>query len=128
MELRPLLGNRIYGCDDCQLVCPWNKFAEKTRIDDFRTRHELDRATLADLFVWSEKEFLDNTEGSPIRRIGYERWCRNIAVALGNALRCRLDEETRKRILTILSEKRGQVSEMVTEHIDWALNQTEKSH
>lgn len=128
VELRPLLGNRIYGCDDCQLVCPWNKFAEKTRIDDFRTRHELDRATLADLFVWSEKEFLDNTEGSPIRRIGYERWCRNIAVALGNALRCRLDEETRKRILTILSEKRGQVSEMVTEHIDWALNQTEKSH
>ncbi len=128
VEFRPLLGNRIYGCDDCQLVCPWNKFAEKTRIDDFSVRHALDSAMLADLFAWSETEFLNNTEGSPIRRIGYERWCRNIAVALGNAFGGRLDEETRKRILTILSEKRTQVSGMVAEHIDWALNQSEKSH
>lgn len=128
VELRPLLGNRIYGCDDCQLVCPWNKFAEKTRIGDFSARHALDSAMLADLFAWSETEFLNNTEGSPIRRIGYERWCRNIAVALGNALRSGPDEKLRKRILTILSEKRIHVSEMVTEHIDWALNHSEKSH
>lgn len=128
VEFRPLLGNRIYGCDDCQLVCPWNKFAEKTHINDFSVRHELDNSTLADLFAWTEKEFLDNTQGSPIRRIGYECWCRNIAVALGNALRSKLDEEVGKRILDVLSDKRTQVSEMVDEHIAWALTQSDKNH
>lgn len=128
VEFRPLIGNRIYGCDDCQLVCPWNKFAEKTRIDDFRTRHELDSATLAGLFAWTEKEFLNYTEGSPIRRIGYDCWCRNIAVGLGNALRGKLDAESRKLILNALSGKRKQASEMVTEHIDWALNQSDKKY
>lgn len=128
VEFRSLMGNRIYGCDDCQLVCPWNKFAEKTHIDDFSVRHELDSATLCDLFAWTEKEFLHNTEGSPIRRIGYECWCRNIAIALGNALRSKLDDETGKQILNVLSEKRKHASEMVTEHIDWAMNQSNESH
>lgn len=128
VEFRPLLGNRIYGCDDCQLCCPWNKFAQKAQIDDFRVRHGLDRATLLNVFAWTEKEFLDNTEGSPIRRIGYERWCRNIAIALGNALRSELDEGIRKQILASLFEKRKRVSEMVAEHIDWALSQSENSH
>jgi epoxyqueuosine reductase len=85
VELRRLLGNRIYGCDDCQLVCPWNKFAARAAHPDFKVRHGLDAARLAELFAWSEQEFLARTEGSAIRRIGYERWLRNIAVALGNA-------------------------------------------
>ncbi|HSN01486.1 MAG TPA: tRNA epoxyqueuosine(34) reductase QueG, partial [Rudaea sp.] len=85
VELRPLIGNRIYGCDDCQLVCPWNKFAKKSVEPDFAVRHGLDGAALAELFGWSEAEFLARTEGSAIRRIGHEQWLRNIAVALGNA-------------------------------------------
>src|SRR5207244_10133969 len=84
-DLRPLLGNRIYGCDDCQLVCPWNRFARLTVEPDFRVRHGLDAASLVELFAWDEDEFLRKTEGSAIRRIGHERWLRNIAVALGNA-------------------------------------------
>jgi epoxyqueuosine reductase len=87
VELRPLLGNRIFGCDDCQAVCPWNRFAQYSQEDDFRPRNGLDAADLVELFSWSEQEFLERTEGSAIRRIGHSIWLRNIAVALGNALR-----------------------------------------
>src|SRR5208337_5653162 len=87
LEFRRLMGNRIYGCDDCQLVCPWNKFARPIAEKDFSTRNGLDRAQLVALFSWSEAQFLDRTRGSAIRRIGYERWLRNVAVALGNAPR-----------------------------------------
>jgi epoxyqueuosine reductase len=84
-DLRPLVGNRIFGCDDCQLACPWNKFAVRNEEPDFRARNDLEHATLAQLFAWDEAQFLQRTEGSAIRRAGYEGWLRNIAVALGNA-------------------------------------------
>jgi len=120
VEFRADMGNRIYGCDDCQLVCPWNRFAKNTKEQDFFSRHQLDSADLIDLFNWDEATFLKNTEGSAIRRIGYQRWLRNIAVALGNAP---YSEET----LDCLRKKKPHVSEMVTEHIDWAMNkQTSK--
>src|SRR5690606_16550561 len=86
VELRTEMGNRIYGCDDCQLACPWNKYAQRSPLPDFEPRGALSEATLLQLWAWSEEEFLRHTEGSPIRRIGYERWQRNLAVALGNAL------------------------------------------
>jgi epoxyqueuosine reductase len=114
-EFRPMLGNRIYGCDDCQLVCPWNKFAHNSEENDFRTRHGLDTAKLIDLFLWTENEFLQKTEGSAIRRIGYESWLRNIAVALGNAT---ADEETIKA----LKSRKQHESAIVREHVAWALN------
>ncbi len=113
-ELRPLIGNRIFGCDDCQLVCPWNKFAKTTDEPDFRTRNNLDKATLVDLFAWTEEEFLQRTEGSPIRRSGYARWLRNLAIALGNA------PKTPDVIAALLS-KRDINDAMVREHIEWAL-------
>jgi len=113
-ELRPLMGNRIYGCDDCQLVCPWNRFAQATPETDFLPRHELDNATLLELFAWSEDDFLKRTEGSPIRRIGYECWLRNIAVALGNA-------PADKKIEKALSEKLDHPSALVREHVTWSL-------
>ncbi len=120
-ELRPLLGNRIYGCDDCQLVCPWNKYARKTTLPDFAPRNGLDSAHLMELFSWSEEEFFKRTEGSPIRRIGYECWLRNIAIALGNASAC---ESTR----FALQERAEHASELVREHVRWALTeQTRKS-
>ena len=112
--LRPLIGNRIFGCDDCQLVCPWNKFAKKTDEPDFRARNDLDKASLADLFAWSEEEFLQRTEGSAIRRSGYQRWLRNIAIALGNA-------PTTPEVLTALESRRDEPDGMVREHIMWAL-------
>lgn len=112
--LRPLVGNRIYGCDDCQLVCPWNKFAAATSEPDFQPRHGLADVQLIELFGWSEADFLERTAGSAIRRIGYERWLRNIAVALGNA-------PFDARIVSALEEKRAVVSEMVREHVEWAL-------
>jgi len=115
-ELRPLMGNRIFGCDDCQLVCPWNKFAKTTREADFYPRHQLDNTTLLELFAWDKATFLKNTEGSAIRRATYQGWLRNIAVALGNAP---YDEKTIKA----LEEKLPTVSELVQEHIDWALQQ-----
>ena len=115
-DLRPLIGNRIYGCDDCQLVCPWNKFATPTPETDFLPRHDLDRSTLIDLFAWSEDEFLRRTEGSPIRRIGYERWLRNIAVAMGNAPRS-------EAIVNALASRREHPSPLVREHVEWALTQ-----
>ncbi|MEO6263740.1 MAG: tRNA epoxyqueuosine(34) reductase QueG [Luteimonas sp.] len=113
-ELRPLIGNRIFGCDDCQLVCPWNKFAKKTDEPDFRARNDLDRATLAQLFAWSEEEFLQRTEGSAIRRSGYERWLRNIAVALGNA-------PAAPDVLAALDSRRDSENAVVREHVHWAL-------
>lgn len=115
VELRPLIGNRIYGCDDCQLFCPWNKFAKHTNEKEFHPRHRLDSAQLLDLFAWTEAEFLRYTEGSAIRRIGYECWLRNIAVALGNAPR---DE----KIIAALQEKLHHPSELVREHVEWALS------
>ncbi len=116
VELRRALGNRIYGCDDCQLVCPWNKFARTAAHPDFKVRHGLDRARLTDLFVWTEAEFAQRMRGSAIYRIGYERWSRNIAVALGNAPRSEL-------VRTSLLARRDQASTLLREHIDWALEQ-----
>lgn len=114
--LRPLIGNRIFGCDDCQLVCPWNKFAKTTDEPDFRARNDLDNATLADLFAWTEAEFLQRTEGSAIRRSGYARWLRNIAIALGNA-------PTTPQTIAALRSKREIDDAMVREHVEWALKQ-----
>jgi len=114
MELRPFIGNRIFGCDDCQLVCPWNRFARPTQDADFAPRHDLDAPELIGLFSWSEAEFLKYTEGSAIRRIGYECWLRNIAVALGNA-------PTDETIVHALTSRREHVSEIVREHVQWAL-------
>jgi epoxyqueuosine reductase len=113
-----LIGNRIYGCDDCQLVCPWNRFAQPSAEPDFAPRHGLDSATLIELFAWSEAEFLQRTEGSAIRRIGHECWLRNIAVALGNAPR----DTT---IIAVLRSRMEHPSELVREHVAWALNQQE---
>jgi len=114
IEFRPLMGNRIYGCDDCQLICPWNKFAKTTQVDDFNARENLDDIALLHLFSWSEEEFLKKTEGSPIRRIGYDCWQRNIAIALGNA-------DFSEEVITALTEKLTISSPMVAEHIEWAL-------
>lgn len=119
IDLRPLIGNRIYGCDDCQLVCPWNRFASTTTEQDFTVRHHLDNSSLTELFAWSEDEFLSQTEGSPIRRIGYERWLRNLAVALGNA-------KTEVVAVAALKARRDHPSPLVREHVDWALVQHEK--
>lgn len=112
--LRPQIGNRVYGCDDCQLVCPWNRFATRTREADFAPRHALDAATLAELSGWSESEFLDRTAGSAIRRIGHEAWLRNIAVALGNA-------PTTPTTVAALEARRDDPSALVREHAAWAL-------
>lgn len=114
--LRPLIGNRIYGCDDCQLVCPWNKFAQVTEEPDFHVRHGLDDITLVELFRWSAEEFETRLAGSPIRRIGYQQWLRNIAVGLGNA-------PYAEEIVTALRARLGDPSEMVREHVQWALEQ-----
>ena len=121
-ELRPLMGNRIYGCDDCQLVCPWNKFAQPTKEKDFDPRHNLGASQLLELFAWSDKDFMSRHEGSAIRRIGYERWVRNIAVALGNALRNENNSIAAKlEIKQALENKKAEVTPMVLEHIEWAL-------
>ena len=115
LELRPLMGNRIYGCDDCQLICPWNRFAQTSPEADFAARQGLDAPRLSELLQWSEAEFLRKLEGSPIRRIGYERWLRNIAVALGNM-------PPSAEIRALLQQRRNTIeSELVREHIDWAL-------
>lgn len=123
LELRPLMGNRIYGCDDCQLACPWNKFAQMTSLPDFLPRHGLDQASLLDLWSWSEEDFLSHHEGSPIRRIGYQAWLRNLAVGIGNALQTTaLSQSQKEQMRVALINKRATVSPMVQEHIDWALN------
>jgi len=113
-ELRPLMGNRIYGCDDCQLVCPWNKYARTTREADFAVRNGLDAARLVDLFAWTEEEFNRRLEGSAIRRIGHAQWLRNIAVALGNA-------PTSDAVIAALRARAGDPSPLVREHVAWAL-------
>ena len=113
---RKAIGNRIYGCDDCQLVCPWNKFARISAEGDFAVRNRLDGSTLVELFAWSESDFLSRTEGSAIRRIGYQSWLRNIAVALGNA-------STSIDVIAALESRRNDPSELVREHVTWALDQ-----
>ncbi len=113
--LRPLMGNRIYGCDDCQLVCPWNRFATSSLHPDFDVRHQLDSPALIELFTWSETEFLQKMEGSAIRRIGYERWQRNLAVAMGNA-------PQNDAIIACLEKRLPSASALVREHIQWALD------
>jgi epoxyqueuosine reductase len=115
VEYRPLIGNRVYGCDDCQLYCPWNRFARATREDDFHPRHDLDASTLLLLFGWSAEEFLHHTQGSAIRRIGYECWLRNVAVALGNA-------PSRPEVIAALRARAGHSSALVREHVHWALS------
>ncbi len=112
--LRPLLGNRVYGCDDCQLVCPWNKYAQRARLPDFDVRQGLDSASLVELFGWSQAEFEARHQGSAIRRIGYERWLRNIAVALGNA-------PTGAAVIEALQMRADHPSALVREHVRWAL-------
>ena len=124
VEFRKAIGNHIYGCDDCQLVCPWNRFSKPSDEKDFEVRHGLDAPELLQLFAWSENEFLQNMEGSAIRRIGYMQWLRNIAVAIGN-IRPR-DENHRQQLIQTLKDKRAGVNEMVQEHIDWALRELQK--
>lgn len=121
-ELRPLVGNRIFGCDDCQLVCPWNRYAHANQEDDFKPRHGLDTAGLLELFAWSQETFLAKTQGSAIRRAGYHGWLRNLAVALGNAAAKGKDGA---RISQALHSRLG-VSDLVDEHIHWALQQVRK--
>lgn len=115
-ELRPLMGNRVFGCDDCQLVCPWNKFAQPTEEKDFGPRHALDDQDLTSLFTWTEEEWLSRTEGSAIRRIGFERWLRNLAIGLGNA-------PTSPQVVSALRTWAGHESPLVREHVAWALAQ-----
>ena len=115
-ELRPLIGNRVFGCDDCQLVCPWNKFAKPTREEAFAPRHGLDGAKLAELFGWSEYEFLEKTEGMPIRRAGYAGFIRNLAVALGNAPHS-------AEVIAALEARAADPSPLVREHVAWALDE-----
>ena len=119
-ELRPLMGNRIYGCDDCQLVCPWNKYAKASNDPDFAVRNALDGAKLVELFAWTEEDFDRRFEGSPIRRIGHERWLRNIAVALGNA-------PATPEITAALRSRESHPSGLVREHVRWALSRQIRS-
>src|SRR6202789_711656 len=116
LEFRHAIRNRIYGCDDCQLVCPWNKFARPSAEKDFTVRHGLDHSQLTELFAWSEADFEEKTSGSAIRRIGYERWLRNLAVALGNA-------PTSPELIAALEGRAQHASELVREHVQWALSQ-----
>ncbi len=113
---RKMIGNRVYGCDDCQIICPWNKFAKNSEEDDFRVRRGLDAPTLIELFNWSERDFLRRTEGSAIRRIGYECWLRNIAVGLGNA-------SSDYATISALKQRENDPSALVREHVVWALKQ-----
>ena len=115
-SLRPLMGNRIFGCDDCQIVCPWNKFAERSPEDAFQPRHELDNADLIALFLWDETTWANKTEGSALRRIGFERWLRNIAIALGNA-------PASQGVVEALQSRAAYPSELVREHVSWALDE-----
>lgn len=120
LELRPLIGNRIFGCDDCQLICPWNKFAKFTDENDFLPRHQLNDRSLLELFNWNEPEFLKKTEGSAIRRTGYLGWLRNIAVALGNS-------QMTNEVVAALDAKKNHSSDLVVEHVIWALKQLQNT-
>jgi epoxyqueuosine reductase len=120
-ELRAPIGNRIYGCDDCQLTCPWNKFAQRATLPDFDARAPLAQPSLLELWAWSEADFLRHTEGSAIRRIGWRRWRRNLAVGLGNARRAEGDSEAGRAVSSALQAARDDAEPMVREHIDWAL-------
>jgi epoxyqueuosine reductase len=123
-ELRPLMGNRIFGCDDCQWVCPWNRFSQPSQERDFLPRNGLDAPQLVELFAWTEQEFLQRTEGSAIRRTGYSGWLRNIAVALGNV---DLDQASNPRqVIDALQQRRGHPSALVREHVEWALKTHQK--
>ncbi|WP_310344391.1 tRNA epoxyqueuosine(34) reductase QueG [Rhodoferax saidenbachensis] len=125
LELRPLMGNRIYGCDDCQLVCPWNKFAQRSALPDFDAREGLTGMQLATLLDWTEGTFLRHTEGSPIRRIGHVRWLRNVAVAMGNALHgAGLSVEQRAAMVQSLQRRTNHPDPLVQEHVQWALQHT----
>ncbi len=124
LELRRLIGNRIYGCDDCQLICPWNKFAKRSALPDFDERAGLTGQQLTTLFAWSEDDFLQNTEGSPIRRIGHERWLRNVAVAMGNALH----QADNPALRNGLNLRANDPSALVREHVLWALGSGELSN
>jgi epoxyqueuosine reductase len=123
LELRAAMGNRIYGCDDCQLACPWNKYARRATLPDFDARAPLDGATLLSLWQWDEAEFLRRTEGSAIRRIGHGRWRRNLAVALGNALRAGVTAGQGEGLREALQRERDAADALLREHIDWALSQ-----
>jgi epoxyqueuosine reductase len=125
VELRPLIGNRIYGCDDCQLVCPWNKYAQVTQEPDFAVRNGLDAISLIDAFAWTEDEFNRKLEGSAIRRIGHTQWLRNIAVAMGNALATLTNKTQRDAILQALQTRAEHPSEIVREHVAWAIDQSQ---
>lgn len=120
VEFRPLIGNRVFGCDDCQLVCPWNRYCHFTEEADFTPRHNLDQAALLELFNWSEDMFLRCTEGSPIRRTGYEGWLRNLAIGIGNSA----GGET---AITVLQNRLHEVSPMLQEHIRWAIAQLQQA-
>ncbi len=120
VELRPLIGNRVYGCDDCQLFCPWNKFAQRASVSDFDVRNGLDSASMISLFAWTEAEFLRNLEGSPVRRIGHERWLRNLAVGMGNAASHLRGDAA---LVAALQQGLAHSSDMVREHVLWALAQ-----
>ncbi len=122
-DLRPLMGNRIYGCDDCQLACPWNKFAQRAALPDFDERAPLSARALVELFAWTEDDFLRFTEGSAIRRIGHERWLRNIAIALGNALRTTADPALRQALVQALASRAEHGSAVVRECVAWGLAQ-----
>jgi epoxyqueuosine reductase len=119
VDLRPFIGNRIYGCDDCQLVCPWNRFSRPSTETDFQVRNGLDAPQLVELFLWTEAEFLERTEGSAIRRIGYTRWLRNVAVALGNA-------EKSLQAVRALQSRTDYPSQLVREHVRWSLQRQQQ--
>ena len=118
LEMRPLIGNKVYGCDDCQTICPWNKFAQRAVVPDFDERHRLGSAGMVELFAWTEEQFNRNMEGSAIRRIGHERWLRNRAVGLGNAA---ATAKGRPDLVAALLSRRDHPSEVVREHVEWAL-------
>jgi epoxyqueuosine reductase len=123
VALREAVGNRIYGCDDCQLVCPWNKYAAAASLPDFASRNRLDAASLVELFAWDRADFETRFEGSAIRRIGHERWLRNVAVAAGNALRQLAPGAEREALARALQARSAHPSDLVQSHVAWALAQ-----